>query len=239
MGHGEEDGVLDPITEGLIRAVQLILSGDPEVYRITALSVFVSISGTLLSCVWSVPISAVLALRNFPGKRTVKGLFNALIGIPTVALGLYLYLLLSRSGPFGYFQLLYTPYAIIIGQCVLVTPIIVSFTTSALESVDPELRTLARTLGASSRQTDAVILREARWGAVLAVIAAFNRAFAELGVAMMLGGNIRNFTRVLTTAIALQSAMGEIAFSIALSIILLGIVISLSIIVNFARRSPQ
>ena len=235
----EEDGVLDPISEGIIRAIQLILSGDPEVYGITALSLFVSISGTLLSSVWSVPISAVLALRNFPGKRVVKGLFNALIGIPTVALGLCLYLLLSRSGPLGLLQLLYTPYAIIIGQCVLVTPIIVSFTTSALESVDPDLRTLARTLGASSRQTDAVVLREAHWGVILAVIAAFNRAFAELGVAMMLGGNIRNFTRILTTAIALQTAMGEIALSIALSIILLAIVISLSIIINLARKSPR
>jgi tungstate transport system permease protein len=236
LGVGEEDGPLDLILQALIQAIQLILSGDPEVYSITALSLFVSISGTLLSCVWSIPTSAILALRNVPGRRTVKGLFNALIGIPTVALGLYLYLLLSRSGPFGYFQLLYTPYAIIIGQCILVTPIIVSFTTSALESVDPELRALARTLGASGFQTDALVLREARWGVILAIIASFNRAFAELGVAMMLGGNIRNLTRVLTTAIALQTAMGEISLSIALSILLLGIVMTLSIIVNLARR---
>lgn len=239
LGNGEEVNVLDPIIDGLIRAIHLILSGDPEVYSITALSILVSISGVLLSCIWSVPISTILALRNFPGKRTIKGIFNALIGIPTVALGLYFYLLLSRSGPFGYLQLLYTPYAMILGQCVLVTPIIVSFATSALESVDPDLKTLTRTLGASSRQTAATILKEARWGVILAVIAAFNRAFAELGVAIMLGGNIRDLTRVLTTAIALQTAMGEIAFSIALSIILLSIVITLSIIVNLARRSPS
>jgi tungstate transport system permease protein len=199
----------------------------------------VSASGTVLSCVWSIPISAALALRNFPGKRAMKGLFNALIGIPTVALGLYFYLLLSKSGPLGYFQLLYTPYAIIIGQCVLVTPIIVSFSTSALESVDPDLRMLARTMGASEFQTDSVVLREALWGVALSIVAAFNRAFAELGVAMMLGGNIRDFTRVLTTAIALQTAMGDIALSIALSIILLSIVLSLSIIVNLARRSSR
>lgn len=167
----------------------------------------------------------------------MKGLFNAFIGIPTVALGLYLYLVLSRSGPLGYFGFLYTPYGIIIGQCVLVTPIIVSFTTSALESVDPDLRTLAKTLGASGMQIDAVVLREAFWGVVLAIIAAFNRAFAELGVAMMLGGNIRNLTRVLTTAIALETARGEIALSIALSFILLGIVMSLSIAINLAKGS--
>ena len=237
MEHGEEEGVLDPITEGVIRAIHLILSGDPEVYAITRLSLFVSISGTLLSCVWSIPLSATLALRNFPGKRILKGLFSALIGIPTVGLGLYLYLLLSRSGPLGYFQLLYTPYAIIIGQCILVTPIIVSFATGALESVDPEVRTLAKTLGASGIQADIAVLREAFWGVALAVLAAFNRAFAELGVAMMLGGNIRNVTRLLTTAIALQTAMGEIALSIALSIILLGIVLSLSVVVALARRT--
>jgi tungstate transport system permease protein len=228
---------LDPITEGIIRAINLIVTGDHEVFAITALSLYVSISSTLLACIWSIPISAALALRSFPGKRTVKGLFNALIGIPTVALGLYLYLLLSRSGPLGYFQFLYTPSGIIIGQCVLVTPIIVSFTTSALESVDPDLRMLARTLGASGLEIDAVVLKEAFWGVMLAIIAAFNRAFAELGVAMMLGGNIRDFTRVLTTAIALETAKGEIALSIALSFILLGIVMSLSIVVNLARRS--
>ena len=239
MEHGEEEDVLDPITEGLIRAIQLILSGDAEVYGITRLSLFVSMLGTLLSCVWSIPIAAALALRNFSGKRLLKGVFNAFIGIPTVGLGLYLYLLLSRSGPLGYFQLLYTPYAIIIGQCVLVTPIIVSFATSALESVDPEMRILAKTLGASSFQTDIVVLREAFWGVALAILAAFNRAFAELGVAMMLGGNIRNVTRLLTTAIALQTAMGEIALSIALSIILLGIVLSLSLVVTLARGTSQ
>jgi tungstate transport system permease protein len=227
---------LDPITEGIIRAINLIMSGDPEVFAITALSLYISISSTLLACIWSIPISAALALRSFPGKRTAKGLFNALIGIPTVALGLYMYLLLSRSGPLGHFQFLYTPGGIIIGQCILVTPIIVSFSTSALESVDPDLRTLARTLGASGYQVDAVVLREAFWGVTLAIIAAFNRAFAELGVAMMLGGNIRNLTRVLTTAIALETAKGEIALSIALSFILLGIVMSLSIAINLARR---
>lgn len=150
---------------------------------------------------------------------------------------MYLYLVLSRTGPLGYFGLLYTPYAIMIGQSILVTPIVVSFSTSALESVDPELRSLARTLGATESQTYLVTIREAFWGVVLAIIAAFNRGFGELGIAMMLGGNIRNFTRVLTTAIALETARGDIALSIALSFILLTIAITLSIIVNFARKS--
>jgi len=164
-------------------------------------------------------------------------MFNALIGIPTVALGLLLYLVLSRSGPLGYFQLLYTPYGIMIGQSILITPIVVSFSTSALESVDPELKSLARTLGASNLQTDSVMMREAFWGVVLAVMAAFNRAFAELGVAMMIGGNIRNVTRVLTTAIALETTRGDIGLSIALTIILLTIAMSLSVLINLARKS--
>jgi len=228
---------LDPIIEGVIRAVDLILVGDPEVLTITALSLFVSGSATLLASVWSIPISVALALRRFRGKRIAKGLFNALIAFPTVALGLFLYLLLSRSGPLGYLQLLYTPWGIMAGQSVLVTPIVVSFSTSALESVDPELRSLARTLGASDMQTYAVIIKEASWGVLLAVIAAFNRAFAELGVAMMLGGNIRNLTRVLTTSIALETTRGDIALSIALTIILLAIAMSLSIAINLARKS--
>jgi tungstate transport system permease protein len=227
---------LDLITAGIVRAIQLIISGNPEVYGIAALSLYVSVLGTSLSCVWSIPISIGLALRTFPGKRISKGFFNAMIGVPTVTLGLFLYLVLSRSGPAGYFQLLYTPTAIIIGQSILVTPIIVSFSTSALESIDPDLRNLARTLGASNNQMYQVVIREASWGIVLAIIASFNRAFAELGVALMLGGNIANVTRVLTTAIALSTDMGDIPLSIALAIILLVIVVTLSVVINLFRK---
>jgi tungstate transport system permease protein len=227
---------LDLITAGIVRAIQLIISGNAEVYGITALSLYVSVSGTSLSCLWSIPISIGLALGTFPGKRISKGFFNAMIGVPTVTLGLFLYLVLSRSGPVGYFQLLYTPTAIIIGQSILVTPIIVSFCTSALESVDPDLRNLARTLGASNRQMYQVVIREASWGIILALIASFNRAFAELGVALMLGGNIANVTRVLTTAIALSTDIGDLPLSIALAIILLVIVVTLSIVINLLRK---
>ena len=227
---------MDLITAGIVRAIQLIISGNPEVYGITALSLYVSVLGTSLSCVWSIPIAIGLALRSFPGKRIYKGFFNAMIGVPTVTLGLFLYLVLSRSGPAGYFQLLYTPTAIIIGQSILVTPIIVSFSTSALESIDPDLRSLARTLGASNNQMYQVVIREASWGIVLAIIASFNRAFAELGVALMLGGNIANVTRVLTTAIALSTDMGDLPLSIALAIILLVIVVTLSVVINLLRK---
>jgi tungstate transport system permease protein len=167
----------------------------------------------------------------------VRGIFNALLGVPTVALGLVLYLLLSKSGPLGILRLLYTPLGIAIGESVLIAPIVISFASGALESTDVQLRDLARTLGASNLQTSIAVAREAITGIFLAVVASFNRAIAELGIAMMVGGNIRYVTRVLTTSIALETARGEIPLSISLAIILMIIVFSISIVLNLLRRS--
>ena len=203
---------------------------------ITLRSLLVSGSATLLALLWSIPIALTISMREFRGKRVVKSVFNALLGIPTVALGLILYILFARGGPLGPLDLLYTPTGMIIGQAILITPIIVSFTTSALESVDPEVKDLTRTLGASERQTSFAILGEAKHGATLAVIAAFNRAIAELGVAMMIGGNIYGYTRVLTTTIALETARGEIVLCLELMVVLLAIVFSLTLAMNMLRR---
>jgi tungstate transport system permease protein len=160
-----------------------------------------------------------------------------MLGIPTVGLGLILYLMLSKSGPLGIFRLLYTPFGVSIGQAILITPILISFTSSAVESTDIELRDLARTLGATKLQTHYIIMKEALWGITLAVIASFNRAFAELGIAMMIGGNIRYVTRMLTTSVALETTRGDIPFSIALAIILMTIVFSITIFINLLRRN--
>jgi len=224
------------IAEALRQALDLILSGDPEVISITALSIYTSGSATLLSCAWGLPIAALLGLSRFPGRGIIKGLFNAMLGFPTVVLGLILYLLLSRSGPLGGLQLLYTPSGIILGQSILISPIIISFAGSALESVDAELRDLARTLGASGPRTAFAILREASGGIALAILASFNRAISELGIALMIGGNIRHATRVLTTAISLETARGEIALSIALGIILMAVVLSVTFAMELFRR---
>jgi tungstate transport system permease protein len=156
--------------------------------------------------------------------------------MPTVALGLFLYLFLSKSGPLGSLQLLYSVQGISLGQALLILPIIVSFSASAIEAQDTRLRDLAHTLGASELDTMLTVLQEASNGIILALVAAFNRAFAELGLAMMLGANIRYLTRVLTTTIALQAAMGEIVLSIALSIILIAVVFTLNALVNVLRR---
>lgn len=224
------------IVEGILEAFRLILSGDRAVFEISARSVAVSGAATLLSALWGVPIGILLGLKEFRWKLLIRSFFNALLGVPTVALGLALYLLFSRSGVLGFLHLLYTPSAIIIGQSLLITPIVVSFTISAIESVDPEVRDLARTLGASESQASLTTLREAKSGFYLAIMASFNRAIAELGVALMLGGNIRGVTRVLTTAIALETGRGEISLGIALSIILLAIVMTLNLLINMFRR---
>ena len=147
-----------------------------------------------------------------------------------------LFLIFARNGPLGLFGLMFTPLMISIGQSILITPIIVSFITSAIESIDTDLRDLAKTLGSNEFEATIAILREASGGIILAVLAAFNRAFAELGVAMMVGGNIYNKTRVLTTAIALQTNRGDISQSIALGIILVSIVYILNITINYLRR---
>ncbi len=206
------------------------------IFQITIRSLHISGTATLLSTLWSLPLGMLIGMKPFPGKQLVKGVFNALLGIPTVALGLILYLLLSRSGPLGFLDLYLTPQAIIIGQAILVTPIIVSLTTSAVESVDPEIKDLAKTLGASDVEASVAVLRESIGGVVLAIIASFNRALAELGVALAVGRNIRGETQVLTTVIAMEVNKGNIEYSIQLMIILLAIVFTITILTNLLQR---
>jgi tungstate transport system permease protein len=224
------------IVEGLIKALELIFSGNPTVIEITARSVLVSGSATLLSVLWGIPIATALGLYRFQGRFVLKGMFNALLGVPTVTLGLILYLFLSKSGALGFMSILYDPLGIIFGQAILVTPIVVSFIASAIESVDPEIKDLAKTLGASEFDASMAVLKESLSGVVLAITASFNRAIAELGVALMVGGNISGRTSVLTTTIALETNKGNIALGIALAIILLLIVSTLSLSINLIQR---
>ena len=226
----------NPIIDGIIQGFQLLFSLDPTVYRIVFRSLYVSGLAVAMATLWSLPIATILGMKNFRGKRFIQGSFNAFIGFPTVVLGLILFLLFSRSGPLGTFGLLFSPLVISIGQAFLITPILVSFITSAIEAIDLDIRDLAMTLGSTEIQASIAILREASGGVILAVIAGFNRAFAELGVAMMVGGNIYGSTRLLTTAIALETNRGEIPFSIALGVILLAIVYTLNISINYLRR---
>jgi tungstate transport system permease protein len=224
------------IVEAFQEAFRLIITVDPEVFSIVTRSIYISGLATLLACIWGIPISVLIGLYSFPGKKLLRSIFNALLGIPTVALGLILYLLWSRSGAFGFLHLLYSPLGIAIGQSILITPILVSFASSALGSTDIKIKDLAKTLGASNFQISFAVIREAFWEILLSITASFNRAFAELGVAMMIGGNIRYGTRMLTTSIALETARGDIPFSIALGIILMVIVLSITLLINYFRK---
>lgn len=224
------------IIDGLGKAFSLIISGDPILLEITLRSLAISGLATAIASLWSIPLGALVALSRFRGRLLLRGIFNALLGVPTVTLGLILYLLLSKAGPFGFLHLLYTPSAIILGQALLITPIIVSFVTSNLESVDPEIRNLALTLGSTEIGAAVTILNESLEGVLLAVTAGYNRAIAELGVALMVGGNIRGATRVLTTYIALETGRGEIALGIALAVILLSIVTAINFTMNVIQR---
>lgn len=227
---------MQPVIDGLTEAVRLIVTGDREVIEITLRSLQTALLGTVIATMVGLPLGILIGMKSFKGKRILKTVFNALIGVPTVSLGLLLYILFSHSGPLGFLDLLYTLQGIAVGEAILILPIIVSFVASAVESKDIQLRDLVRTLGASELETSMAVLREAYSGVSLAVISGFNRAFAELGIAMMIGANIRGVTRVLTTAIALQSAMGEIGLSLALSFVLIIVVLSLNFLISFLHR---
>ncbi|MBT3283496.1 ABC transporter permease [Candidatus Bathyarchaeota archaeon] len=220
------------ISEGLAEAVRLILSLDPTVISITLRSIETAGFATFLASIIGIPLSLVLTMKNFPGRGTIKFLFNSLVGIPTVTLGLVLYMLLSRTGPLGHLKLLYSVQGMAIGQAMLILPISVTFIVSALESKMGEVNDLARTLGASETQVALAVLRESFNGVSLAIISSFNRAFAELGIATMLGANITDLTRVLTTAIALETNKGQFGLSFALSLILISVVLLMNYLIR-------
>ena len=211
----------DPILEGLMRAIWLLLTLNYEVYGIMLLTLFVSGVAVIIASVAGIPLGAAVGLKEFIGKRPFMSLVNTLMGLPPVVVGLLVYLLLSASGPMGPLQLLYTPTAMIIAQIIIAAPIVVGVTVSAVGSVDKGIRDKALSLGATKLQLTLTILKEAKIGLVTAVILAFGAAISEVGAVMIVGGNIRWFTRVLTTAIVLETELGEFSVAIALGIILL------------------
>ncbi len=223
------------ITEGLAEAVRLILSLDPTVLSITLRSIETAGLATFLASTMAIPLSLLLTMKQIPGRDAIKFLFNSLVGIPTVTLGLVLYMLLSRTGPLGDLRLLYSVQGMAIGQALLILPISVTFIVSAIESKEGEVSDLVRTLGASEYQVAIAVLRESFNGVSLAILSSFNRAFAELGIATMLGANITGLTRVLTTAIALETNKGQFGMSFALSLILISVVLLLNYLIRVVQ----
>lgn len=226
---------MEEIWNGVLRAIELIAALNPEVLEITARSLLISFSAVFLAAAVDIPLGALIELREFRGKKALVNLIQTLYGLPTVTVGLLVFLILSRSGPLGNLELLYTPTGMVIGQMILVSPIIIGLTISALKGVSPQIRDTAVSLGADESQLIRTIIKEARFAVIAAVLIGFGRALSEVGVAMMIGGNIRDYTRVLTTSIALQTSMGNLEMSMALGIILIGI----SMILNLSLSRFQ
>ena len=203
-----------------------------EVFEVMGVSLCVSLAATALATAVSVPLGFIIASHEFRGKRTVVGVFNTLMALPTVVVGLLVYILLSRSGPIGFLGILYTPTAIVVGQFILAVPIITALTYAAAGSVDAKVRKTAESLGASPSQAGWMVLKEARLGIMAAVIAGFGRVIAEVGSAVMVGGNIRGYTRTMTTTIALETSKGNFALGITLGLILLVAALSINLAVG-------
>ena len=200
---------------------------------IVAVSLKVSCASTLLAGLVGVPAGFMLAFGSFRGKPMVITILNTLLALPTVVIGLFVYAFIARRGIFGPFDLLYTQKAIIMGQTVLIIPVVIAFTIAAISRIDERYRKTAMTLGANRRQTGWVIFREARFGIMAAIIAAYGRVIAEVGISMMLGGNIKGFTRTMTTAMALEYDKGVFSLAVALGIILLAISFGMNLLFHF------
>ena len=223
------------VWDGIVQAVRLLASGDPEVWAITLLSLQISGAATVVSLVVGVPVGALLALTRFPGRGLVVSLVNTGMGLPPVVVGLFVTILLWRSGPLGGWEVLYTPAAIVLAQAVIAAPIVTGITLAAVQNVPTQFRLQLYALGASRSQMVRVVLQEARLPMLAAVMAGFGGVISEIGASMMVGGNIRGHTRTLTTAMVLETGKGNFDVAIALSILLLALVFA----VNWALTAIQ
>lgn len=221
---------MEEIGGGLLRALGLILSADREVIEIVVLSLRVSGVALLLATAVGIPLGVWLGLGRFLGRQPLVALIYTGMGLPPVVVGLFVYLLLSRSGPLGAWEWLFTPTAMILAQAIIAFPLVAGFTMAAIMAVDPNLRQQALSLGATRLQATYAVLREARVGVMVSIIAGFGAIISEVGAVMMVGGNIQGSTRVLTTAIVLQTRMGDFELAMALGLILLAI----SFLINLA-----
>jgi len=224
------------IRESFGTALSLILSLDWEVFSAVWTSISVAGWSIVFASVLGIPLGLAIGIAEFPLKRLVITLLNTLMAMPTVVIGLLVYGLVSRQGPFGEWGLLFTPWAMVIGQTVLAIPIVANYTLSAVKGADSRILPTALTLGASLFQSVVQLSREVRFGIMAAVIAGFGRVISEVGVAMMLGGNIRGYTRTMTTAIALETSKGEFAFGLALGIILMTVALLINLLLNYMQQ---
>lgn len=225
--------------EGLVTAMRLVWSLDPELIGIAARSLHVTLTAVVIASFIGLPLGAWLAVSRFRARRTVIAIVNALMGLPPVVVGLIVYLMLSRSGPFGVLGLLFTPTAMIIAQVIIITPLIASITHQAVRELWADYRDLLLSLGATRRQRIAALLWDGRRALLTASLAGFGRGIGEVGAIMIVGGNIDNATRVLTTAIALETGKGDFALALALGFILIALAIAVSLLIHGLSRTER
>jgi tungstate transport system permease protein len=220
----------------LLEAVELLGGLDPGVLAIVWLSFKVSLGATLMGALAGLPLGAWIAVSEFPGRSAVTVLLNGMMGMPPVVLGLLVYLALSRSGPLGTLGLLYTPTAMVIAQTLLVAPLMAALARQTVEDTWREYRTELTAFGFNRRQAVATLLHDGRFSLVVVVLAGLGRAMSEVGAVMIVGGNIDGFTRVMTTAIALETSKGDMPLSIALGLVLISLVIALNALAYGLRQ---
>jgi len=230
---------MELIWEGLKEALRLLFTLDPEVLGITLLSLKVSVSATLVSLFLGIGAGLVIALNRFPGKHLLISLINTGMGLPPVVVGLFVTILLWRNGPLGFFGILYTPTAIILAQAIIATPIIAGISVAALQQLPPNLRLQILSLGASRRQMVWLLVKEARLPLLAAVMAGFGGVISEVGASIMVGGNIKGYSRVLTTATVMETGRGDFDVAIALSVILLLLAFSVNAVLTHLQQRER
>jgi len=230
---------MEYLAEGFLKAIKLIISGDFQTFYIVKTSLQVSILSLIMAVIIGMPLSFLIAFNEFPGKKIIRSIVDSLLALPTVVVGLFVYAFITRNGPFGEFHLLFSMPGISIAQCVLILPIIISLSVSAFESLDERMHSTLYSLGARGRRIVVSSLYEVRYLIIAAVITAYGRALSEVGISMMIGGNIKWQTRTITTAIALESGKGEFAMGIALGLILIIISLGINSLLSLLRRPSR
>lgn len=217
---------------GTVEALRLIATLDPEILDITGRSLAIALSACAVAALVSLPLGSLIHFRQFTGKRLLVSFIQTLFSLPTVAVGLFVFVLFSRAGPFGGLGLMFTPSIMVLGQVILITPVMLGLTISALSGADKAVFETATTMGATRAQAAFATIREARFAIMTAVIMGFGRAISEVGIALMVGGNIRGYTRTITTAISLETSKGDIELSMALGIVLIMIALLVNLVLN-------
>ena len=223
---------MNDFVQGFVKAFELIVTLDPEVMEIVGRTLAISLSSCIIATILCLPLGSLIHFKQFRGKRALINLIQTFYSIPTVVVGLVVFIFFSRIGPFGIFNLMFTPTIMIIGQVILISPIVLGLVIAALSGVDKGVFETASSLGASRVQATFQVMSEGRYAILSAVTMGFGRAISEVGLALMVGGNIRGFTRVITTAISLETAKGDVELSIALGTILIFIALIVNIILN-------